>query len=266
MAKYLQKKGNLKVKSRAASPTNTSTIITYQERAMSATPRKRTLSQLITPSPHTTLSSQPYATPSTHCSTHSPYHLLRRESESYHEVQPSFSKRSQQSPANSPEYHNKGASDDHYQMLSQDLEMAPELGEVTTRVEQLSLDDDNDEGKGTYLNIIGEETGDELQKKALALAASGQNIFLTGKAGTGKSWTTRKIVDNCRHENQVIHVTAPTGIAAINVNGITIHAWGGFGLGEYYTDFDKMMDPTVMEKIRKTDVLLIEEISMVRKK
>ena len=83
---------------------------------------------------------------------------------------------------------------------------------------------------------------------------------------TGKSWTTRKIVDNCRHENQVIHVTAPTGIAAINVNGITIHAWGGFGLGEYYTDFDKMMDPTVMEKIRKTDVLLIEEISMVRKK
>ena len=60
-----------------------------------------------------------------------------------------------------------------------------------------------------------------------------------------------------------MHTTAPTGIAAINVNGMTIHSWGGFGIGEYYSDFDKMMDSTVRERIKKTDALIIDEISML---
>jgi len=60
-----------------------------------------------------------------------------------------------------------------------------------------------------------------------------------------------------------MHVTASSGIAAINVNGVTIHSWGGFGLGEYYSDFDRMMDKKTSEKIRKTKSLLIDEISML---
>jgi hypothetical protein len=146
--------------------------------------------------------------------------------------------------------------DDDGFKLSQILEMAPEFDGITKGIEQLSINEE-----------VVEEIGDELQEKAIGLAAEGKNIFLTGKAGTGKSWTTRKIVDACRSsadgKKKVIHVTAPTGIAAINVNGRTIHSWGGFGLGEYYTDFGRMMDKEIMKKIRDTDTLLIDEISMI---
>ena len=141
--------------------------------------------------------------------------------------------------------------DDDEQQLSQILEMAPEFDGITKGIEQLSLNEE-----------VVEEIGDELQEKAIGLAAEGKNIFLTGKAGTGKSWTTRKIVAACRSRKK-IHITAPTGIAAINVNGRTIHSWGGFGLGEYMQDFDRMMGPETMKKIRDTDTLLIDEISMI---
>jgi DNA replication protein DnaC len=102
------------------------------------------------------------------------------------------------------------------------------------------------------------EAADDLQTQAIQIAQDGKNLFLTGKAGTGKSWTTRKIVERLERR---LHVTAPTGIAAINVKGTTIHKWGGFGLGEYYSDFHKMWD--LREQIRKTDCLLIDEVSML---
>ena len=71
----------------------------------------------------------------------------------------------------------------------------------------------------------------EMQLKAIQAAGRGDNLFLTGKAGTGKSKTTEQIVAQFAEANKVIHVTAPTGIAAINVDGITINSWGKFGLG-----------------------------------
>ena len=107
------------------------------------------------------------------------------------------------------------------------------------------------------------QKGDELQEKAIALAKDRQNIFLTGKAGTGKSWTTRRIVEYFRNEAITTHVTAPTGVAAINVGGETIHKWGNFQKGEYYSDFNKMMSEETRETIEETKVLLIDEISMV---
>jgi len=60
-----------------------------------------------------------------------------------------------------------------------------------------------------------------------------------------------------------MHMTAPTGIAAINIEGVTINHWGGFKLGEYYSDFDLMMEKETREKIRHTSTLLIDEISML---
>lgn len=58
-------------------------------------------------------------------------------------------------------------------------------------------------------------------------------------------------------------MTAPTGIAAINVGGMTIHSWGRFRLGEYYEDFNNMMSKETMYKIGSADALLIDEISML---
>ncbi len=158
--------------------------------------------------------------------------------------------------------------DDDWQELTQDeLDNTPECGDIAAGIEQMTLAPTAGESK----DMEGEEEkremekGDDLQEKAISLALQGQNIFLTGKAGTGKSWTTKKIVSllSGQQQNKVIHVTAPTGIAAIHVDGITIHSWGGFGIGDYYSDFDKMMDKKIQAKIRKTHILLIDEISML---
>ena len=149
----------------------------------------------------------------------------------------------QQQPQDSQQ--NKELDSDNLQF---ELDLAPELEILTQSIDDLSL-----EGK----------KGDELQEKAISLALQGNNIFLTGKAGTGKSWTVSRIVQKLKSQNKTIYVTAPSGIAAINVNGCTINTYGGFHLGEYYEDFDKMMSKVNREKIKRTDVLLIDEISML---
>jgi hypothetical protein len=79
----------------------------------------------------------------------------------------------------------------------------------------------------------GPEVGDALQQRAIALANQGCNVFLTGRAGTGKSWATKRIIEEFAKRNENIYATAPTGIAAINVDGTTIHNWGRFNLGQY---------------------------------
>ena len=64
--------------------------------------------------------------------------------------------------------------------------------------------------------------------------------------------------------NDLVHFLSsyPYTNIAINVDGITVHKWGGFGIGMYYSDFDKMMAKDNRKKIRETDVLLFDEISM----
>eukprot|EP00986_Skeletonema_menzelii_P011736 scaffold6155_cov65-Skeletonema_menzelii.AAC.1 len=98
-------------------------------------------------------------------------------------------------------------------------------------------------GKASSEEDTTEEVGDELQMKAIQLASDGENMFLTGKAGTGKSWVTKKIVSTFHTKlGKNIHVTAPTGIAAINVGGVTINSWGNYHLGSYFEDFDRMWE------------------------
>ncbi|EJK73884.1 hypothetical protein THAOC_04474, partial [Thalassiosira oceanica] len=108
------------------------------------------------------------------------------------------------------------------------------------------------------------EIGDELQNRAISISVEQRkNLFLTGKAGTGKSWVTRRIVSQFTKLDRVIHVTAPTGIAAINVGGTTVNHFGRYELGQYYTDFNNMMSEETRKKIVKSDALLIDEISML---
>ena len=69
---------------------------------------------------------------------------------------------------------------------------------------------------------------------------TGQNVFITGSAGTGKSYLLNYIVQELKMKyeqesgssGESVFVTAPTGIAAINVGGTTIHSFAGIGLGE----------------------------------
>lgn len=147
-----------------------------------------------------------------------------------------------------------------------DLSLVPEseLMTVTEGMAALDLRTDLATMKDTEsLQADRPQKGDEIQERAISLAASGANVFLTGRAGTGKSWTTKQMVKVLRKDNKTVHVTAPTGMAAININGTTINRWGGYGLGNTYADFDKMMSTTTKDRIRTTDTLFFDELSMM---
>ena len=108
-----------------------------------------------------------------------------------------------------------------------------------------------------------------------------QSIFLTGKAGTGKTTLLRKIMEST-HKNAVI--VAPTGIAALNAGGVTIHSFfqlpfagfiPEFGVKASYTDSVKFetkdtlmrhfsMNKTRIKIIRNIELLIIDEVSMLR--
>ena len=94
---------------------------------------------------------------------------------------------------------------------------------------------------------------------AIAASSGGDNLFITGKAGTGKSTLLRCIRANLPSKTAVL---APTGLAAINVQGQTIHSFFGFP--------PQFITPEVVKRARRTallrnlDTLIIDEVSMVR--
>lgn len=100
------------------------------------------------------------------------------------------------------------------------------------------------------------------QKKALETLESGKNVFLTGEAGTGKSFLLRHFVTKAKVTKTVL-LSAPTGIASINIQGVTLHRL--FGLG---TDVLSLAQaPTLTqtaETLKNADILVIDEISMCR--
>lgn len=71
------------------------------------------------------------------------------------------------------------------------------------------------------------------QGAAARRALAGENLFITGAAGTGKSFLLRYIIEQLQARLGVaaVAVTAPTGIAAVNISGSTVHSWAGVGLG-----------------------------------
>ena len=100
------------------------------------------------------------------------------------------------------------------------------------------------------------------QQEALNLMLLGKNVFLTGEAGTGKSTILRKFKEQCTKECVFL---APTGIAAINVAGSTLHSFFMLkpGLLTNYS-LEDISNKSKKALIRKTKVIVIDEISMVR--
>ncbi len=92
------------------------------------------------------------------------------------------------------------------------------------------------------------------------------HIFLTGKAGTGKTTFLQTIQKNCHKR---LAVTAPTGVAAINAGGVTLHSFFQLPLGPFVPGSESQFNQHRMRKekkniIRSLDLLVIDEISMVR--
>ncbi len=100
-------------------------------------------------------------------------------------------------------------------------------------------------------------------KRAIKLIQNtNRNIFVTGKAGTGKSTLLEYIRSMIDHK---IIVLAPTGIAAINVNGDTIHSFFTLKPGYEKDEAKKMkIDKRKQEKFKRIKTIMIDEISMVR--
>ena len=87
-----------------------------------------------------------------------------------------------------------------------------------------------------------------------------RNVFLTGGAGVGKSYLTKQLINN--YSGNLITL-APTGISAVNIGGQTIHSFF-----EFSRNISKLNKISFLKKklLRKTDLIIIDEISMVSKK
>lgn len=109
------------------------------------------------------------------------------------------------------------------------------------------------------------ELDEEQQYAFNLLNQTDKNLFITGKAGTGKSYLLREFA---KQTNKKILLLAPTGISAININGATLHSTFGFD-NLVTTPLNQLNKTTIKLKKEKisllkvVDIFIIDEISMV---
>lgn len=102
------------------------------------------------------------------------------------------------------------------------------------------------------------------QNLALAVMLKGEHVFLTGPAGSGKTFVLNQFIRLAKRDGRHVSVTATTGLAASHLGGSTIHSWSGIGIHEYLPgQFVEHLSKGRREIIEKTDVLIIDEISMM---
>ena len=111
-------------------------------------------------------------------------------------------------------------------------------------------------------------TLDKYGLKALELVMEGKSIFITGKAGTGKTTVLREISTQCKRNKKNVVVLSPTGVAAKNAGGVTIHSFLHLPLGPYIPGI-KMRELYALNSeevslVNKVDLIIIDEVSMVR--
>lgn len=114
-------------------------------------------------------------------------------------------------------------------------------------------------------------SGQEFQNALHLITHAHQSVFLTGKAGTGKSTFLRYVCDNTKKKHVVL---APTGIAAINAGGQTLHSFFKLPFHPLVPDDQRFAGRRIREflkygkahikLLRELELIIIDEISMVR--
>lgn len=102
------------------------------------------------------------------------------------------------------------------------------------------------------------------QQKALQLLRSGENVFLTGGAGSGKSTVIRELMRSLNPKE--MPVLASTGAASVLVGGRTFHSFFGLGImdgGEFKTLEKARNDKRLFSRLRKVEGFILDEVSMI---
>ena len=117
------------------------------------------------------------------------------------------------------------------------------------------------------------ETNAQIELARRYVEQTGVSVFLTGKAGTGKTTFLREVAAHCGKRHAIV---APTGVAAINAGGVTIHSFFQLPFDPYLPDVKelvteyqlperhKSLSKNKLSVIRTLELLIIDEISMVR--
>ena len=104
------------------------------------------------------------------------------------------------------------------------------------------------------------------QEEAFNVMSKGNSTFLTGSAGTGKSFLLQKFYEFCvnKHTEKCVSKTSSSGISAILIGGRTLHSWSGIFLGEgTVNEIISKMPFMAKQTWKRTKVLFIDEISMI---
>ena len=105
------------------------------------------------------------------------------------------------------------------------------------------------------------------QQSAINLIKSGNSVFITSRgAGCGKTFLLNEVIQQFKTSDKKVAVTASTGVAAVLLNGRTLHSWSSIGLGNKSTEQicrKIMSNKTKKNRWLKTDILIIDEISLI---
>lgn len=103
------------------------------------------------------------------------------------------------------------------------------------------------------------------QQVFMGAVVEGRNTFLTGKAGTGKSFIVKQAIEQLKKAGQKVVAVAPTGVAANNIGGQTIHSMfqlSPFGVLSFETC--NYLSKVKKDVLQKADTIIIDEVSMLR--
>ncbi len=107
------------------------------------------------------------------------------------------------------------------------------------------------------------------QNNAFLILKLGYSVYLTGEAGSGKTYLLNKFIAFLQKKKAEVGITASTGIAATHLGGRTIDSWSGLGIRDEITPLEikqLMLKPALRRRISSAKVLIIDEVSMLHGK